>query len=186
MNLVVKGATDVTRYVVLISSVTGAPSTGYTITDLDLQYTRNRTAPATKVDATALAATNTAHTDNRGIEVNATSSPGLYRIDWPDAAFATGVDKVLLVVSGSNLFPAYEEIQLTDEEAFGVAASVPIVAISDPAGSLAGISDGLTVRDQFALQALLGLLAADEQQSKSPARIVEEAWAIADELWSQR
>lgn len=112
MSLVTKGATDVTRYVVLRLAATGAPATGLTIADLDLQYTRNRTAPAAKVDAVALATTATAHTDNRAIEVDATSSPGLYRVDWPDAAFAAGVDKVVLVVSGATIDPAYEDIQL--------------------------------------------------------------------------
>lgn len=114
MPVIKKGSTDVTRYVMLRDSTAGTPETGYTITALDLQYTRNRTAPAAKVDAVALAATDTAHTDNRAIEVDATSSPGLYRIDWPDAAFATGADKVLLVVSGTGLDPAVEEIQLVD------------------------------------------------------------------------
>lgn len=114
MPQIVKGATDVTRYVMLRDSAAGTPETAYTITGLDLQYTRNRTAPAAKVDATALAATDSAHGDNQAIEVNATSSPGLYRIDWPDAAFATGVDKVLLVVSGTGLDPAVEEIELVD------------------------------------------------------------------------
>lgn len=116
MNEIKKGATDVTRYVVLVDSAAGTPETGYTITNLDLQYTRNRTAPAAKVDATALAATDSAHSDNKAIEVDGTSSPGLYRIDWPDAAFATGADKVILVVSGSGLHPAVEEIQLVDNE----------------------------------------------------------------------
>lgn len=114
MNLILKGSTDVTRYIVLKDSTTGAPETSYTITNLDLQYTRNRTAPAAKVDATALAATDSAHGDNKAIEIDATSSPGLYRVDWPDAAFASGVDKVLLVVSGTGIDPAIEEIQLVN------------------------------------------------------------------------
>lgn len=106
------GTLDVTRYVMLVDATAGTPETGYTITDLDLQYTRNRLAPSTKVDATALAATDSAHGDNQAIQVDATSSPGLYRIDWPDAAFAAGVNKVILVVSGPGLHPAVEEIQL--------------------------------------------------------------------------
>src|SRR3990167_3146181 len=114
MSEIFKGATDVTRYVMIVDSATGAPETGVTIANLDMQYTRNRTAPAVKVDMVALAATDTAHTDGRGIEVDATSSPGLYRIDWPDAAFATGVDKVLLVVTGTGYAPAVELIDLVN------------------------------------------------------------------------
>lgn len=111
---ILKGSTDVTRYVMLRDSAAGTPETGYTITSLDLQYTRNRVAPAAKVDATALAATDSTHADNKAIEIDATSSPGLYRVDWPDAAFATGVDKVILVVSGTGLDPAVEEIDLVN------------------------------------------------------------------------
>ena len=114
MNLVKKASTDVTRYMKLVDSVTGAPKTGLTISTIDLQYTRNRTAPAAKVDCVALATTSTAHTDNNGIEIDATFSPGLYRFDWPDAAFATGVDKVILAVTCSGTDPAFEEIQLLD------------------------------------------------------------------------
>jgi hypothetical protein len=114
MSTVKKDSTDVTRYIMLRDSADGTPETAYVIANLDLQYTRNRAAPAAKVDATALATTSTAHTDNYAIEVDSTSSPGLYRVDWPDAAFATGVDKVLLVVSGAGLDPAVEEIELVD------------------------------------------------------------------------
>lgn len=96
----------------LVDPTTGAPETGLTVTALDLQYIRNLTAAAAKVDATA--GSTTAHSDNTIVEVDGTSSPGLYKVDWPDAAFATGVDKVLLVVSGAAIAPAVEEIQLVD------------------------------------------------------------------------
>jgi hypothetical protein len=112
MSEVKKGSVDVSRYIVLRDSADGSPETGYTITDLDLQYTRSGAAPAAKVDATALAATNSAHGDNKAIEIDATSSPGLIRVDWPDAAFATGADAVILAVTGTGLDPSYEEVQL--------------------------------------------------------------------------
>lgn len=152
--VVKKGATDVTRYILLVDSAAGTPETAYTITALDLQYTRNRSAPAAKVDATALGATNSAHGDNQAIEVDATSSPGLYRVDWPDAAFATGVDKVLLVVSGTGLHPAVEEIQLVNydpEDGVRLGLTALPNAAADAAGGLP-ISDagGLDVDTQNA------------------------------------
>jgi len=113
MSVITKGTTSVSRYIMLRDSADGTPETGYTITDLDLQYTRSGAAPAAKVDATALAATDSAWDDNKAIEVDSTSSPGLIRVDWPNAAFATGVDNVILVVSGTGLDPAVEEIELT-------------------------------------------------------------------------
>lgn len=142
-NIVKKGAVDVSRYVMLVDSADGAPETAYAITSLDLQYTRQRSTPATKVDATALSATNSAHADNRAIEIDAASSPGLYRVDWPDAAFATGADKVLLVVSATGLHPAVEEIQLVDydpEDGIRLGLTALPNAVADAAGGLS-ISD---------------------------------------------
>lgn len=143
MPVIKKGSTDVTRYVMLRDSTAGTPETGYTITSLDLQYTRNQSTPAAKVDATALAATNTAHTDNYAIQVDATSSPGLYRIDWPDAAFATGADKVILVVSGTGLDPAVEEIELVNYDPAD-AVRLGLTALPNAAADAAG---GLPISD---------------------------------------
>ena len=109
-----KDVTDITRYVMVVDSIDGSPETGVTVTNLDLQYTRYGAAPAAKANATDLGATDAAHSDTGMYEVNGTSSPGLYRVDWPDAAFATGVEGVLLVVSGTGFAPAVEDIQLVD------------------------------------------------------------------------
>jgi hypothetical protein len=134
-----KDSTDVSRYIMLRDSSDGTPETGYTITNLDLQYTRERSTPAAKVDATALAATNSAHADNKAIEIDSTSSPGLYRVDWPDAAFATGVDKVILVVSGTGLDPAVEEVPLVGydpEDSVRLGLTALPNAAADAAGGL--------------------------------------------------
>lgn len=109
-----KGSTDISLYFFIVDSADGSPETGVTITDLDLQYVRFGAAPSAKVDATALAATDSAHADNKAIEVDGTDQPGLYRVDWPDAAFATGVDGVILTVKGTGFHPAHMEIQLVD------------------------------------------------------------------------
>lgn len=171
MSVIMKGATDVTRYIVLGDSVTGAPETGYPITNLDLQYTRNRTAPVAKVDAVALAATDSAHTDNRAIEVDATSSPGLYRIDWPDAAFATGADKVILSVTGSGLHPVHEEIQLVNyNPEDGV--RLGLTALPNAAADAAG---GLPISDA-------GGLDLDAQRSDVAAILVDTGTTLQAEV----
>ena len=140
MSVVKKGSTDVSRYIVLRDSSDGTPETGYTVTDLDLQYTRSGAAPSAKADISAvLAATNSAHSDNQAIEIDSTSSPGLYRIDWPDAAFATGVDKVILVVTGTGLDPAVEEVQLVNydpEDGVRLGLTALPNAAADDAGGL--------------------------------------------------
>ena len=110
------GATDVTTYFKLVDPTTGVPETGLTITDLDMSYVRDGAA-AVKADATALAAVDSAHGDSKMIQVDATNTPGLYRADWPDAAFAAGVSRVQLCINGAAIDPAYIEVEL---EAYAV------------------------------------------------------------------
>lgn len=111
---VTKDSTDVTDYIEIVDSVTGIAETGFDVTTLDFQYTRNGEAPSVKADVTALVATDSDHADNKAIEIDATSSPGLCRVDFPDAAFATGVDSVILSITGSGFKPTKKEIQLVD------------------------------------------------------------------------
>jgi len=101
--LVSGGSTDVVSYFQM-RLLAGGDATGLTITDFDLSYTRSGDTTSAKADGVALAAANTAHTDNRGIEVDATDCPGLYRFDFPDAAFASGVREVLLTVKHTSCF----------------------------------------------------------------------------------
>lgn len=129
MTMVKKGAVDQTFYFKLVDSAAGTPETGLTIANIDATYVRNRAA-AVKNDLTALAAVTTAHTDNQGIEIDATNAPGLYRIDFPDAAFATGVDKVILSITCTGCDPAMMFIELTDNEVVDV-----YTRIGAPAGA---------------------------------------------------
>ena len=87
-NRVKKGSTDVSRYFKVPA--------GSTITNLDLVYTRYQTAPSTKVDATAGSVSS--HSDNTAVYVDSTNAPELLKVDFPDAAFASGVDEVILSV----------------------------------------------------------------------------------------
>lgn len=106
------GATDVSTYFKLVDPADGTPETGLTITDLDMTYVRSGVDPAAKVDATALTSTDSAHGDNKMIQIDATNMPGLYRADWPDAAFAGGVDEVILCINGAVIDPAYLEVAI--------------------------------------------------------------------------
>jgi len=110
---VLAGSTDVTTYFHLRLAADGLDATGLTITGMDLQYTRSGAAPSAKVDATALAATDSAHGDNQAIEVDATDQPGVYRIDWPDAAFAAGAREVILTVKVATAFTESLRVNLT-------------------------------------------------------------------------
>jgi len=106
------GSQDVTTYFVLRLAATGVEATGLTITNFDLTYVRTGAAPASKVDATALAATDSAHADNKAIEVDATNQPGLYRVDWPDAAFAAGAKQVILSVKCATVFTEHLAVEI--------------------------------------------------------------------------
>jgi hypothetical protein len=138
-GLIKKDSADVSRRFMLRDSADFTPETGATITGLDLQYTRNFGDPSTKADATALSATDDAHADNQCIEIDATSSPGLYRCDWPDAAFATGASSVTLCVTGTGFDPSCEDIQLIDfdpEDGVRLALTALPNAAADAAGGL--------------------------------------------------
>ena len=139
------GATDVTTYFVLRTAADGVELTGATITNIDLQYTRSGATPAAKVDATALAATNSAHGDNQAIEIDATDQPGLYRVDWPDAAFAAGVREVILSVKYATAFTEHLRVQIdppVNVEQWNATdvpsehtAGYPIVTVKDGSGT---------------------------------------------------
>jgi len=109
---VTPGSTDISTFVVLRQTSDGTEKTGATITDIDLQYCRVGSAPVAKIDATALAATDSAHADNKAIEIDSTDQPGLYRVDWPDAAFAAGAREVILSVKLSGCFTEHTRVGL--------------------------------------------------------------------------
>jgi len=110
-------ATDVTTYFKLVDPTTGDEEVDLVITDLDISYVRDL-AVAVKADLTALAGATdadravAAHADNKGTQIDKTNCPGLYRIDWPDAAFATAVAKVQLVVAGAAIDTAMMEVEI--------------------------------------------------------------------------
>jgi hypothetical protein len=114
--LVAGGATDVKTYFALRlappSLLAGTAATGLTPSDFDLQYVRSGVAPVAKVDATALAATDSDHADNKAIEIDGTDQPGLYRVDWPDAAFAAGVREVILSVKVATAFTEHLRVEI--------------------------------------------------------------------------
>ncbi|MCK4625013.1 MAG: hypothetical protein KAV00_06870 [Phycisphaerae bacterium] len=120
--IVKAGSTNVTTYFVLRTAADGTALTGATITNIDLQYVRSGAAPSAKVDATALAATDSVHGDNKAFEIDGTDAPGLYRVDWPDAAFAAGVREVILSVKYATAFTEHLRVEISP--------AVDVVAIS--------------------------------------------------------
>lgn len=125
---IVKDSTDVIMYVVIRDSVTGVLETGFDVTTLKFQYIRTGAAPSVAQGVSLLSATNDPHADNEAIEMDATNSKGICRVDFPDAAFATGVDSVRLSVTGAGFDISPKEIQLIDA-----------LVIPDVAGTATGL-----------------------------------------------
>lgn len=135
MMIVTEGSTNVTTYFHLRLAADGTDATGLTITNIDLQYTRSGAAPTAKVDATALAAADSAHSDNTAFEIDATDQPGVYRVDWPDAAFAAGVNEVILTVKVATAFTESLRVRLVSATR-GLAGTALPNAAADAAGGL--------------------------------------------------
>jgi len=93
-----KAATDVTIQIRLFDALTGEPKTGVTIANLDLWYIRveddEDVTISSKVDLAALAALTDAHADSSAYEIG----KGYYRIDLPDAVFASGATTASIII----------------------------------------------------------------------------------------
>lgn len=109
MRPVKKGSTDQSTVIRIIDSTDGTPETGveHNTTGIDLWY-RREGATKTSITEAALAALDTAHTDG-GIEH---IGDGYYRLDLPDAAFASGADGVMIggTVTGMIVIGTYHPL----------------------------------------------------------------------------
>ena len=90
-DIVKKGSVDRSVTLRIIDSTDGTPETGvvYNTAGIDLWYRREGAAVVSITEAT-LAALTTVHTDGGFLTI----SHGYYRLDLPDAAFATGANHV--------------------------------------------------------------------------------------------
>lgn len=105
-------------------SGSGLTNLSATSTGLVCTYTRAVTNPSI-VSLIALSTATSAWVSGGFSEVSQLGIPGLYRLDVPDAAFATGVDKCVVELHGNALMvPLMAEYQLdTDlgfDKAFGI------------------------------------------------------------------
>lgn len=91
LDIVKKGSTDRSVSIEIIDSGDGTPETGvvYNTSGIDLWYRREGAAVVSITEAT-LAGLTTSHTDGGFLHI----ANGSYRLDLPDAAFATGANHV--------------------------------------------------------------------------------------------
>jgi len=111
-----KGATDQTVYFHLRASADGTSKTGllYNSAGAIASYVRTR-GLRTAITLATLAAADSAHSDGGFIEVDGTNMKGIYRLDVPDAAFASGVNEVIIHIGFTGVFEESLAIELVDE-----------------------------------------------------------------------
>lgn len=135
-DIVKKGSTDRSVVVTILDSTDGTPETGvvYNTAGIDLWYRREGAAVTSITEAT-LASLTAAHTDGGFLAI----SHGEYRLDLPDAAYATGANYVdfggtvtgMVVIGGRVRLVDYD---LEDSVRLGLTA-LPNAA-ADAAGGL--------------------------------------------------
>jgi hypothetical protein len=136
-------STQVTRYAYL-QQTDGTAATGRThlTSGLTAHYVRQGAAP---VPVPLLEGTPTATWGaGRFAEVDATHCPGLYRVDWPDAAFAFGTaETVTLVVTAPGLRPFEDVVPLAlADELWGGEAATGATPTTLPTTGLPTLTQG--------------------------------------------
>lgn len=132
MTDIFKGATDQSLFIELVDSSTGLPKTGIVFGDVTGSYVRTRSARAAITMAT-LASASAAHSDGGFILVDDTNQPGVYRLDIPDAAVATGAPEVVITLKATGCRTVSRLINLVNIN--NQVAYVPNAA-ADAAGGL--------------------------------------------------
>ncbi len=106
------GATSVITYFVLRDQTAGTVDTGVTLANIDMYYVEEQAAISGKIDAAAHGAATDAWTSGEVFHCGF----GVYRIDWPDAAFDSGIGKKvqLIVIDGDGgAFTEILEVELS-------------------------------------------------------------------------
>lgn len=108
MGSLFAGTTSVSRYYLMVDA-DGAPVTGLSASDFTLRYVRPQSAAVTHAGA-ALASESAAFSGWGVRELSTTA--GVYRVDWPDLAFAIGVTGVTLAVAATGARLQVERVDL--------------------------------------------------------------------------
>ena len=163
---VVKGSTDTSTTIKIIDSTLGTPETGvvYNTAGIALWYRREGGANVAITEAT-LAALDSAHADGGFKHIG----DGYYRLDLPDAAWATGANSVLVGGTVTGMIVLGNEHQLTDCNPYD-AVRMGMTALPNAAADAAG---GLPISDAggLALDTLLGRLTGDVALASELAKV---------------
>lgn len=135
-----KGTTDVSTIIRIVDSTNGTPETGVTsaTSGLDLKYRREGAATVDLTESNLSALTD-AHSDGGMLHIGA----GYYRVDVPDAAFATGAPGVLIFGTVTDMVVIGTYHMLTDYDPYD-AVRMGLTALPNAAADAAG---GLPISD---------------------------------------
>lgn len=136
MRQIYKGSTDQSVVIRIIDSTDGTPETGVTVSGNSPAFEyRREGATSTAITESDLTALNDAHSDGGFYEIG----NGYYRLDVPDAAFASGADGVLIHGSVTGMIVQGVYIDLIDSS-----APRKNVALSDIPFYMVDETDGVT------------------------------------------
>ncbi len=104
------GSTSVSVVIELLAGTTGLPITGIAHTDLTSASYLRQGGVRVEITLSALAAVDSAYSSGGWKELDSTNLPGLYRLDVPDAALATGADWVVVDVADGTTVTNHNKI----------------------------------------------------------------------------
>lgn len=151
-DIIAKGSVDRSVTVHIMDSTDGTPETGvvFNTSGIDLWYRREGAARTAITEAT-LAALTTAHADGGFLHI----SDGDYRLDLPDAAFATGANYVDFGGTVTGMIVVGGRVRLVD---FSLEDAVRGTAGTAVPNAAAGASGGLLISGSNAGTTTFGAL----------------------------
>lgn len=109
---IVEGSTDVSIPVMLRKTTDNTEQTGKIHSDVTASYWRQG-GVRTAITTATLGSVNAAHSDGGFIEVDATNMRGEYRLDVPDAAFASGADWVVITAQVAGCYSFVQQYTIS-------------------------------------------------------------------------
>jgi hypothetical protein len=137
-------STNVTTYALMVD-VTDGVTIEKTLdpNDYTMVYVRPRALPVVNT-ATGFSGAAAAHVDWRSCIVDDHNCPGLYRFDWPDAAFAGGVPRVELYIYHVGAKPVHETVDLAEiqtGDTYGLVMPSWSTVVNETADTKANVTD---------------------------------------------
>lgn len=123
------GAVSVSVIIELRSTTGNAPITGLAHTSLTSASYLRQGGLRVAITLSALAAVDSAYSSGGWVELDATNLPGLYRLDVPDAALASGADWVCIGVADAVTVNSALFIGLPTYASLGDALDANIVEV---------------------------------------------------------